>query len=188
MNLLYFGTVVAGALYTLIEPQAQTALLRQVGAAFSPTGSLGPVVEAYRTGQLPSAILLTFLVNLFLGSLLALTLTSLVVPFAGLLIGLLRAFIWGVLFSPFGGILPLAVLPHLGVVILEGEAYVVAMTGVWLWWWSTLSAPGGRWQAWLGGLRLQGRVYTAVALLLAVAAAYEALEVIYLVPRLLPPS
>lgn len=39
-------------------------------------------------------------------------------------------------------------------------------------------------RAWLADRRLQARVYAAVALLLVMAAIYEVLELIYLVPRL----
>jgi hypothetical protein len=48
-----------------------------------------------------------------------------------------------------------------------------------------LQTPGRRWQLWRDGLVLQGRIYCLVALLLAIAAIYEALQVILLLPRLL---
>jgi hypothetical protein len=131
------------------------------------------------------AIVLTFLVNLVLGSILVLSLPSLLIPFAGILMGVFRAWLWGVLFSPFGGEVELGLLPHALTVLLEGEGYVVAMLGVWLWWWPVLRTPGRRWQLWRDGLMLQGRIYSVVALLLAIAAIYEALEVIFLLPRLL---
>ncbi len=62
----------------------------------------------------------------------------------------------------------------------------MALLGVWLWWWPVLTKRGGRIRAWLDGLRLQGRVYLAVAALLALAATYEVLEVVLLIPRLMP--
>jgi hypothetical protein len=185
MNLLYFGTVALGMLAVLVNPAMQQSLLQSAGQAFSPTGTLGPLVQAYTEGRLGMAILLTFLVNLVLGSFLVLSLPSLVIPFAGILMGLLRAWLWGVLFSPFGTEMQAGLLPHALTVLLEGEAYVVAMLGVWLWWWPVLRTPGRRWQLWRDGLALQGRIYSVVALLLAIAAIYEALEVILLLPRLL---
>ena len=45
-------------------------------------------------------------------------------------------------------------LPNALTVLLEGEAYVVAMLGAWLWWWPVLRAPGRRWQCWREGLVL----------------------------------
>ena len=144
MNILYFGTVALGMLAVLVYPALQQSLLQGVGQAFSPTGTLGPLVQAYTEGRLGMAMVLTFLVNLVLGSLLVLSLPSLVIPFAGILMGVFRAWLWGVLFSPFGGEWDLGLLPHALTVLLEGEAYVVAMLGVWLWWWPVLRTPGRR--------------------------------------------
>ena len=76
MNLLYFGAIAAGMALTLLDPQLQATLLRTVVEAFSPTGSLGPLVQAYETGQLLPAIVLTFLVNLVLASGIFITLPS----------------------------------------------------------------------------------------------------------------
>jgi hypothetical protein len=59
------------------------------------------------------------------------------------------------------------------------------MLGVWLWWWPVMRGSGQRWRLWVDGLALQARIYALVALALAVAAIYEALEVILLIPRLL---
>ena len=60
------------------------------------------------------------------------------------------------------------------------------MLGVWLWWHAVLSRPGARWRAWRQGLVLQARVYAAVVALLAVAATYEAIEVIWILPAVAP--
>jgi hypothetical protein len=187
MNILYFGTIALSMLAVLVYPAMQQSLWQSVGQAFSPTSTLGPLVQAYTEGRLLMAIALTFMVNLVFGSLLVLSLPSLLIPFAGILMGVVRAGLWGVLFSPFGGELQPGLLPHALTILLEGEAYVVAMLGVWLWWWPVLRTPGRRWQLWRDGLVLQGRIYGVVALLLAIAAIYEALEVILLLPRLLAP-
>ena len=184
MNFVYFGGLAAGVLYTLVDPGAQRALLDAAGVGFTQVAPLSTLTNAYLQGQVLSAIGLTFLVNLLAGSLLYISFPSLVIPFAGLLVGIGRAFLWGVLFAPTSGIWGIELLPHVGTMILEGEAYIVAMLGVWLWWWPVITTPGGRTQAWWTGLKLQVRVYVAVAALLAVAAIYEALEVIFLVSRL----
>ncbi|MHB1416570.1 MAG: hypothetical protein ACYC1C_15090 [Chloroflexota bacterium] len=184
MNLLYFGALGAGIAYTAVDPRAQARLTQAVGEAFAANGVLTPVLRAYQEGSLGSAAALTFLTNLVLGSGLDITLPSLIVPFAGLAVGVFRAILWGVLFSPLTGTVDAALLPHTLTVLLEGEAYVVAMWGVWLWWQPVLRRAGERGRAWGEGLRLQVRIYAVVAALLAVAATYEALEVIYLIPFL----
>lgn len=85
VNLVYLGAITLGVALTAVEPTLQKTLLQQVGESFST--SLRPVVEAYTQGRLLPAILLTFAVNLFAGSLLVITLPSLVVPFWGILMG-----------------------------------------------------------------------------------------------------
>ncbi len=181
MNLLYIGAILFGVVLTALDPMLQRTLLEAVGQSFS-TG-LAPVVEAYSQGQLAQAIVLTFVVNLFAGSLLVITAPSLVLPFWGLFMGVYRGVMWGIIFSPLGGFFDQRFLPHLLTGLIEGEAYVVAMLGVWLWWWPVVSDWGERWRHWKEGLRLQVPIYGVVILLLAIAAIYEAIEVIYLLPR-----
>ena len=183
LNALYFGAAVLAAGYAFLNRSVQSELTNAAVDAFSPTGSLGPLIQAYLGGELLRAILLTFLVNLILGSLVVITLPSAVVPFAGLLIGVYRAVLWGLLFAPTPGsaIAPTLWL-HMPTILLEGEAYVVAMLGVWLWWRTVIASPGHRWMAWRHGFKLQMRVYALVALLLAAAAIYETMEVIWLLP------
>ncbi|GEM_PF-2880586 len=49
------------------------------------------LVEAYMSGNFPLAAILTFLINLTLGSFVYITLPSLTIPFGGVIIGLVRA-------------------------------------------------------------------------------------------------
>jgi len=91
-----------------------------------------------------------------------------------------RAVLWGLIFAPFGGIYDASLLPHGLTMLIEGEACVIAMLGVWLWW-PVFSTSGQRLHKWRQRLGLQGRVPAAVACTLLVAAVYEVLEVIYLI-------
>jgi hypothetical protein len=179
LNAVYFGTVAIAAGFAALNPALQTALLEGVDEAFSPSGALGPLVRAYTEGQLASAIALTFAVNLLLGCVVALTLPSTIIPFAGIAIGVYRAFLWGVLFSPTpASALDESTILALPTILLEGEAYIVVMLGVWVWWSSVVRASGARWRAWKDGLLLQAPLYAAVAVILALAATCEALTVI----------
>jgi hypothetical protein len=180
-NLVYWGAFALGALYGAVDPPTGRAVEAMVGEAFAPTGQLAPLVGAYTAGQLPAAIALTFLVNLVFGAFAFLTLPSAAIPFAGLATGVLRALLWGVLFSPAGSLAAdPAFLLHVPTILVEGEAYVLAITGVLAWWRGVLTRRGRRWAAWREGLLAQPRVYAGVARLLAAAALYEAVEVIYL--------
>ena len=176
-NLAYLAAILAGGLLAALTPAIQETLWQGAAEAYSPTGSLGRVGSAYLDGRLVEAMLLTFVVNLVLGSLVFITLPSLVIPFAGLLIGVVRGLLWGLLFAPVTGFEP-QLLWHVPVMLLEGEAYVIAMLGVAVWWWQTVRASGGRLGAWREGLVFQVRIYAIVTLVLAIAAIYEAVEVI----------
>jgi hypothetical protein len=132
------------------------------------------------------AILLTFVVNLFLGSLLTITIPSLIVPFSGLLMGVFRAIVWGLLLSPAEPKFRGAMIPHSLTLLLEGQGYILAMLAAYvlgraLIWPSSVGVEthaGG----YVAGLKQTGSLYVLVTLFLAVAAVYEAVEVIYLIP------
>jgi len=187
LNVVYFGVAVLAAIYAFANPALQSELTRVAADTFSPAGGLGPLVQAYLGGELLRAIVLTFLVNLILGSLVFLTLPSAIVPFAGLVLGVCRAVLWGLLFAPTeSSTLGPTLLLHVPTIVIEGEAYIVAMLGVWLWWQAVIDIPGKRWLAWRRGVKMQVRVYAFVAGLLALAAVYEAIEVIWLLPIVAP--
>ena len=183
LNAVYFGAAVLAAGYAFLNPVIQSQVTEAAVDAFSPTGGLGPLVQAYLGGELLRAILLTFLVNLILGSLVVITLPSAVIPFAGLLIGVYRAVLWGLLFAPTpGSTMGPTLWLHMPTILLEGEAYVIAMLGVWLWWRAVITSPRQRWMAWLHDFKLQLGVYAVMTVLLAAAAVYESIEVIWLLP------
>jgi len=138
-------------------------------------------------GDLPAAIALTFLVNLLLASVVVLTLPSAVIPFVGIVIGLYRAVLWGLLFAPTeASTLGPTVWLHVPTILIEGEAYIVVLLGVWLWWRPVFARSAERWRAWRSGLLLQVRIYAVVTALLALAAIYEGIEVIWVLSRLTP--
>jgi hypothetical protein len=176
-SLVYYGALVLGVAYVAVDPSVQKSLLDAAGQAFSPTGPLGAVGDAYLSGSLLPAIALTVVTNLVLGSFLEITLPSLI-PLLGLVVGLFRAVVWGLLFSPLGGAFGVEMLPITLLLLLEGEAYVLAMLGVWTWWWPVFSRRGQRGRKWVEGLKSQARVYVAVAFTLLVAAVYEVILVV----------
>lgn len=187
INALYYGLVLAGMAVAFARPEVQQALLRVVGESFSPSGEMASVVTAYQSGDVWSAALLTFGVNLVLGSFLVLTLPSLIVPFFGMVMGAYRAILWGLLLAP-QGVLALPMIPHSLTLVLEGQGYILALLGAYtvgkgLFRPAAYGAPGP-WQGYLAGLRRCARLYVLVIVVLAVAAVYEALEVILIVARM----
>lgn len=184
LNIGFYGLIVAGAAYAFVNPAVQVELTKSIVQSFN-SGALAVARDAYLSGNVAAAAAITFLVNTFMGSLLSLTVPSLVVPFAGSFIGLFRALVLGVALAPSSPELARAMVPHSLVVLLEGQGYVLAMFGVHVLWESALKGLrhglGGLTQGYLAGLRANIPVYSLIVPILAVAAIYEAFEVIYLV-------
>jgi hypothetical protein len=186
LNVLYYGLVVLGMAYvTFFNPGLQDTLMQAAGKTFT-EGSLAAVGSAYGGGQVIQAMIITFVVNLFLGSMITMSLPSLIIPFSGLLMGIYRAILWGLLLSPSNASLAGPMIPHSLTLLLEGQAYILVMLSIYIHGKAFLR-PGvygiqGRMRGYLEGLRRTGWIYLLVAFLLAVAAVYESLEVIYLAP------
>lgn len=187
LNAMYYGVVLIAMVVSAFYPEYQQKMLEAVGVAFN-EGPLAEVGKAYSGGKVMPAIALTFIVNLWLGSFGAITLPSLIIPFSGLLVGIYRAVLWGILFSPRNEI-GLIMIPHSLTLLLEGQAYILVMLAVYIhgraFLQPQLVGAVNRKAGYLAGLRLTGRIYVMAALVLAVSAVYEALEVIYAVPLLL---
>lgn len=186
LNLVYYGLVVCAMGYVFFNPSLQQMLLQAVGTAFT-EGPLSAVGGAYVGGQVWLAMVLTFVVNLVMGSLAYITLPSLVIPFSGVVLGGCRAILWGLVLSPTASTgMSLAMIPHSLTLILEGQAYILAMLAAYihgrafLWPHTVGEADHGR--GYVIGLKRSLRLYWAVVILLAVAAIYEALEVILIMP------
>jgi len=188
LNLAYYGIVLVGMGLSAVNPQIQQTLMESVGQALT-EGPLSAVAGAYTGGQVISAILLTFLINLILGSFIYITLPSLFIPFSGILLGFVRAILWGLLFAPITPELAMTMIPHSITLILEGQGYVLAMLAAYVhgraFVWPESVDAENRLEGYLSGLVRAGWVYALVTLTLLVSAIYEALEVIYLVPALL---
>jgi hypothetical protein len=186
LNIIYYGLVILGMIYvSFFNPGLQKQLINEVGQAFT-SGPLAAVGGAYGGGKVVSATLLTFVVNLFLGSLIEITLPSLIIPFSGLLLGVYRAVLWGLLLSPANPSLAGPMIPHSLTLLLEGQGYILAMLAVFVLGKAFIRPQAygvtGHLRGYVEGLRRTGWIYLLVVLLLAIAAIYEAFEVIYLAP------
>lgn len=192
LNVAYYGLVIIAMLYTFNDRSVQKALGEQISLGFS-QGMLSPVLEAYSTGQIISAVGLTFVINLVLGSFICISLPSMIIPFSGYIIAIVRAVLWGILFSPVTtdiGINEIIMGVLIAILIfLEGQAYVLAMFGAYLHGkallWPEKVGAVSRMDGYLKGLIDNGKVYILVVLVLIVAAVYEASIAILVFPFLL---
>jgi hypothetical protein len=177
----YFGLVVLAALLIYESPEVQTVLQSAVGSEFETAGSpLGVAGKAYGSGSIPLAAAVTFLINFLLGSLVFITLPSMIVPGAGAIVAALRAVLWSFLLAPASVLTAAAMLPHSWTLLLEGEGYVLAaffglLIPIHLCQPSLGSTGCGRFSR---VLLLNLKANVLVALVLAAAACYEAIEVI----------
>lgn len=183
-NAFYFGLVILGALIALAAPQAQRTLFELSGTGLS-SGPLSSVAEAYHSGNVLYAAAVTFITNLCLGTLVEITIPSLIFPPWALIMGLIRSLMWGVmLVVPIEGLYPIGrALPHYLTLLIEGEAYVVAIFAC-VRQIKALVKPQGfgtddRLKAYIRSIVDNGKLLLVVALLLAIAALYEAWEVMY---------
>jgi len=181
VHLGYFGLVILSAIWIYELPDFQALFLSFARAGLSSErGVMAAVADAYLSGNVLRAAALTFLVNFFLGTLLTITLPAMVVPGSGMVIPVVRSAVWGLLFAPSFATLAFGLLPHSGTMLLEGAGYILAA-------FFGLLIPVHACQRKLGGdvfsrygraliLNLQSSAW--VALVLLVAACYEAIEVI----------
>ncbi len=184
INAAYYGLVIICMIYVAFNQPLQDQLLKDIGAAFM-TGPLSMVGRSYVNAQVLQAILLTFVVNLFLGSFAEITVPSLIIPFSGFLLGIYRAVLWGLLLSPAHPTLRLVMIPHSITLILEGQAYILALLAVYVqaraFLWPQSVGLTTRWRGYVEGLKRTGKIYVLVILTLAIAAIYEVIEVVLMV-------
>ena len=180
LNVIYYALVVVFMIYVAL----QKSLMEAVGAAFM-TGPLSIVGQSYVNAQVFRAILVTFVVNLFIGSFGSITLPSLIIPFSGILVGIYRAILWGLILSPADPELRLAMIPHSLTLLLEGQAYILTMLAAYIQGRAFLRPRTVGLEkhinGYLEGLKRAGKIYVLVGLTLLVAAIYEVLEVVILI-------
>ena len=127
VHLAYFGLYVLGALVIDQLPMLQTVMMAAVGQAIG--GGKGPLAAAgaaYGSGNMLYAAVVTFLINFPLGSFAMISLPSMVIPGCGALLAAFRATLWGLLLGPSEAGLARAMLAHSGTLLLEGGGYILA--------------------------------------------------------------
>lgn len=185
INLAYYGLVAIFMVIAAFTQPLQETLVKTVGAGFS-SGLFSFVGKSYGSGQVISSMGITFGINFFLGTFLEITLPSLVIPFIGMFMGILRAALWGLLLSPAYPPIRFLMIPHSLTLLLEGQGYIMGLLAVYVqgkaFLWPDSAGVTGHWRGYIEGVKQTGWLYTLVIITLLVAAIYEALEVIFLAP------
>ena len=181
MHLVYFGAVVVFMLVSYAVPELQSCFLVGVSSQLTEgSGILGIAGEAYASKNMLRAAVTTFAINFPFGSLLCITLPSIIIPGSGALIAGLRASLWGLILAPSFSTLSAMMVPHSLTLLLEGHAYVIAaffgvLVLVYLFRKAEGPSAGTRYGR---ALLMNVRGNLLVIIVLAVAAVYEAIEVI----------
>jgi len=127
LHLVYFGLVVLFMLLVHFMPELQVCLLAGIKSQFADgSGPLAVAGKAYMSKSIPRAAGATFVINFLLGSLVCITVPSVIIPGIGTLVSVLRASMWGLLLAPNFDALSATMLPHSFTLLLEGEAYIIA--------------------------------------------------------------
>jgi hypothetical protein len=188
VHVIYFGLCLVGMLIIYEFPDFQNAMLVMAGKEVeSGSGLLGTAGRAYESRNIALAAVTTLGINFLFGSFASITLPSAILPGVGVLVAFCRALLWGILLAPTSLALSGRMLPHCWTLLFEGEAYIVAVffallipidlfrreAG------ATIPARYGR------AIMLNLKGCLLVFLVLAMAAVYEASEVILIV---MPPG
>lgn len=181
MHVVYFGIVTLGMLAIYEAPLIQDLLLTLLrGQIESESGVLGVAGQAYGSRNIALAAVTTLAINFLAGSLLVITLPSVIVPGIGVFMALLRAIVWGIVLAPAHMALAGAMVFHSGTLLLEGEGYLLAaffalLVPIYLFSPREGESLGRRY---LRALMINIKGNLLVFIVLAIAATYEAIEVI----------
>lgn len=187
VNVLYYGLTLICMVYVSTNPSIQQTLMAAAQTSFT-TGPLAFVGDAYNGGQVLWTTLVTFLVNLILGTAIEITLPSLIIPFVGVLMGIFRAVLWGLLLAPTTPEMVMTMIPHSLTLVLEGQGYILALLAVIVQGKAFLFPQTEGTPSHVEGYKIgfvkTAKLYVLVIACLLVAAIYEAIEVMYVVPLL----
>ena len=183
VHVICFGLAMTSMLVIYEFPEIQKTMLLLTSAQVQGgSGVLGVAGSAYKSRNIAVAASTTLGINFLLGSFASITLPSFAIPGIGALVAFWRDFLWGVLLAPTDLMLAGRMLPHSWTLLLEGEAYILAT-------FFALLIPIELFRP-QPGITIRKRYARAVVLnlkgnllvflVLALAAIYEATEVILL--------
>lgn len=177
-NLICYGLFICGAIaMALVPPAMKQSIIQQLGVSFT-KGIYAPVTDAYRSGFVLLAILLTFVVNLIIGRFLSITLPSVIIPFSGPLMYVPVAFAMGAVVSLALGIRTIIDINLLILGALELQSSVIAILGAYIQGKALLFPKSvgvvTRQQGFLFGIKQSLYLYILIVIVLAIAALHEA--------------
>jgi len=184
LNGLYYGMLLALMVYTAFNAPLQNRLLDADRWAYM-TGALSLNGQGAFIQQLFGILGRSFLFNVLGNSYGGITLPSFIIPFIGIFVGLYRAALLGIVFSPFNAEIGQIFLPHIPTMLIEGQATILAMLGAFIQGramiWPASIGHTSRWKAYVEGIRQNGTIYMFIMSILLISALYGVIEAALLV-------
>ncbi|UQN31484.1 hypothetical protein [Brachybacterium kimchii] len=182
-NLVVYGTLLMAMIASVYIPGLHEIGHRNTEAFLSSPGS-SLVVDAYSSGSIVGPALLTLLSNLLFAALGTTTLPTLIVPFFGVVATIARAIFIGMPYAPTTLEELITVITVSPVLLIEFQAYVLAMLGSIILWRSTFGYRrrnlSSAWEGYLAGVKDNLRLYPMIIILLLVIALVEAVTALFL--------
>jgi len=183
LNVFVYGVLLLGMALGVLFPDLHAART----ASFAGGGQGALVNAVVGNGWVFGTVI--FLVNVFPTALLLITLPSLAVPFAGLIVFAAKTIDLGITLAPVDTTSRLTLIPHSLTLLIEFQAYALVMFGAYLLGRSwlrpaTAGAPTRR-QGYVRGLSRLGWLWLPALALFFIGAVYEAIEIYFLLPQVL---
>lgn len=173
LNLMFYGILALSVVYVYQHPEMGRFWQYNAKVGLQ-KGLLAPIYQVYFVERnIPLAAILTFVINLVIGSAAMLSLPSFIIPFVGIPILMTRFAFWGIVAGPE----KILQFVPCGTILLEGQGYVLASLAIYL--------QGSRFlrpkhygfrsmtEAYKAGFKLTVRLYVLIAIILFIAAIFE---------------
>ena len=184
LNMLYYGLIILLMAYAAFNAPLQKQITETNGPIYM-TGAITMNNKTGMDGEVIRVLGMTFLSNILGADYGAITLPSFVIPFVGIFIGLFRAIMVGIIFSPFNADIRHIFIPHIPTLLIEGQACVLAMLGAYIQGramiWPKSMGQTSRWKAYVEGVRQTGTLYMFIMAILFISALYGVIEVAWLI-------
>jgi hypothetical protein len=185
LNAFILGLFLLGVAAAFAFPDLRAAQL----ASMDENGTTGLVTELLANVWLFGLTILA--VNVLTVAVPVILLPSMAVPFAGIVLFSYKAFGFGVALAPVDATSAKILIPHSLTIVIEFQAYVLVMLAAYLlgraWLCPATVGAQNRRRAYVLGLRQVGWLSPPALALFVIGAAYEAYEIIYLVPLMFRP-
>ncbi|SMQ74943.1 hypothetical protein SAMN06295943_3343 [Agreia sp. VKM Ac-1783] len=179
ISTMAYGLVAVGFLVGIMFPE-----LSRAQAQTQQTDGTADLITSLLSNPWLLAVVI-FAVNIGRLSALTIVLPSLVVPFLGLPLFAYWSFMTGVTIAPTTDMAWVALIPHSLTVVIELQAYILLLLGVYLlgrssMWPRSADAITHR-RGYLSGLQMLGWLALPALVLLVIGALYESFSLLYLV-------